>query len=283
METKTHVMAYPEDRLIYTEMTEVKTEVFLPEYVVKAVKERAETLEADVSVRAWWPYLYIFIEKDIGKEVNDCYDIAWSKTESDAMSDCEEKCGENEECRDKCIDEAKDETYKSCLEDVGDDIRPSIARTEQELNDVFQLYGIEADIETEWYHDVIEIRARLKGYSDIIPMEIGKNLLTHIVETSMAKTYTDIEMLTYKIVRPLIRYYGIEGFVKLVQNVSKDKMYISYIYDKLDNMRKYEITVEYNSDKIKFLITEEKGEKDWIITDIMMISVLSPIADLTPA
>ncbi|MCI4409965.1 MAG: hypothetical protein JHC26_12800 [Thermofilum sp.] len=278
-----HVMAYPESRLVYKEMLDVKTEVFLPEYVVKAVKERAEALEANVSVRVWWPYLYIFIEKDIGKEVDDCYDIAWSKTESDAMSDCDEKCGENEECRDKCIDVWKYETYKSCLEDIGDDIRPSIAKTTQELEDIFKLYGIEADIETEWYHDVVEIRIRLKGYNELVPMEIGKNLLAHIVEASMAKTYTDIEMLTYKIVRPLIRYYNVEGFIKLVQNVDKNKIYISRMYDKYDNVRKYEITVEYNDDKIRFLITEEKGKKDWEIIDIMMISVLSPVADLTPA
>jgi len=283
METKTHVMAYPEDRLVYKEMLDVKTEVFLPEYVVKAVKERAEVLEADVSVRAWWPYLYIFIEKDIGKEVDDCYDIAWSKTEGDALDDCEEKCGENEECHDKCMDVWKYETYKGCAEDIGDDIRPSITKTIQELEDVFKIYGIEADIETEWYHDVVEIRIRLKGYNELVPMDIGKNLLTHIVEASMAKTYTDIEMLTYKIVMPLIKYYGVDGFVKLVQNVDKSKTYISYVYDKLDNMRKYEITIEYGDDKIKFLVTEEKGEKDWIITDIMVISILSQVADLTPS
>ena len=287
MESKPHVFTYPESQLVYREMPEAKAEVYLPEYVVNMIKERAEALEAEVSVRLWWPFTYIFIEKDISKQVDDCFDIAWSKTESDALDDCQEKCGDNEECFDECLDVWKHETYKTCAEDIGDDIRPSITKTINELENVFKIYGIEADIETEWNYDIVTIKALLKGYSEIIPIEIGKTLFTYIVDASMAKTYTDIEKFAYKITRSLVRYYGFEGLVKLVQNIDKNKIYISRIYDEYEDengkVRKYEITVEYNEDKIKFYLTEEKKKDDWTITNVMVGSILSPIVDLTPS
>jgi tRNA(Ser,Leu) C12 N-acetylase TAN1 len=287
MESKTHVFTYPEDRLVYKEMPEAKAEVFLPEYVANTIKECAEVLDAEVSIRMWWPYVYIFIEKDISKQVDDCFDIAWSKAERDALSDCEERCGDDEKCHDECIDVWKHDIYNTCTEDVVDDIRPSITKTINELENIFKIYGIEADVEAEWNHDIIEIRARLKGYSEIIPIEIGKTIFTYIVNTSMAKTYTNIEKFAYAITSSLVRYYGFEGLVKLIKNIDMNKIYISRIYDEYEDengkVRKYEITVEYNEDKIRFYLTEEKKKDNWIITNVMVGSILSPIADLTPA
>ena len=283
MESKPHVFTYPEDRLIYREMPEVKAEVYLPEYVVNMIKERAEVLEAEVSVRLWWPFTYIFIEKDISKQVDDCFDIAWSKTESDALDDCQKKCGDNEECFDECLDVWKHETYKTCAEDIGDDIRPSITKTVNELENIFKIYGIEADIETEWNHDIIEIRARLKGYRDVVPMEIGQLLLMKIVDASMARTYKDRDMLTYKLTSFLYTHLSEGRFIELVMYLSKDNMRITRMLDNYNDLRRYEMVIEHNDIKIALYITEESKEGHWTITNIEAGYIEQGVADLTPA
>jgi len=280
---KTHMINYPEDRLVYKEMPEAKAEVLLPEHVVNTIKERAEVLEADVSVRIWWPYMYIFIEKDISKQIEDCYDIAWSKTEHDALDDCQEKCGDNDECFDKCMDVWKHSVYTSCLEDVGDDIRPSITKTINELENVFKIYGIKADVEAEWNHDIVTIRALLRGYDEIIPIEIGQLLLMKIVDASMAKSYKDRDILAYKLAEPLLRHLSIERLIELHQNLDRDHIHITKTLDNYEDIRRYEMIIEQGELKIYLHITEEKEREHWTITDLTVGAIENEVADLTPA
>jgi hypothetical protein len=282
MEPQTHEFTYPESQVVYKEIPEAKAEVYLPEYVAHVIQERAEMLGGKVSVRLWWPFTYIFIEKDISKEVEDCYDIAWSKAERDALNDCEEKCGDDEKCLDECIDVWKHSVYKGCLEDIGDDIRPSITKTIHELEHVFRLYGIEADIETEWYNDVVEIRARLKGYQEVIPMEVGQLLLMKVVDASMSKAYKDRERLTYKLTSPLHAYLTIEQLIKLVTALDKDNIRITRTLDSYNDLRRYEMIIEHEDLKISLLITEEKEGEYWEITNIELGYIQQTVVDLTP-
>jgi hypothetical protein len=283
METKPQIFTYPEERLIYKEVDGVKAEVFLPEYVVKTIKERAEVLEAEVSVRLWWPYVYIFIEKNLEEKINDCYDIAWSKTERDALNDCEEKCDDDEKCFDECIDVWKHSVYKGCLEDIDDEIRPSITKTVYELEHVFKLYGIEADIETEWNRDIVVIRALLKGYSEIIPMEIGQLLLMKIVDASMARSYKDRERLTYNLTSALYPHLTISRLIELYQNLDKDNIRITRTLDSYSDLRRYEMIIEDKDLKIALYITEERENNWWTITNITLGYIQQSVVDLTPA
>ena len=283
MEPKSQIFTYPEEQLIYKEMLEVKAEVFLPEYVVHVIRERAEMLEAEVSIRIWWPFTYIFIEKDLSEKISDCYDIAWSKAEQDALADCEEKCGDDEKCIEECMDVWKHSVYKGCVEDVGDEVRPSITKTVHELEHVFKLYGIEADIETEWQHDVVTIRARLNGYSNIIPMEIGQLLLMKIVDASMARSYKDRERLTYNLISALYPHLTISRLIELYQNLDKDNIRITRTLDSYDDLRRYEMVIEDRDIKIALYVTEERENNWWAVTNITLGYIQQSVVDLTPA
>jgi hypothetical protein len=283
MEPKTQIFTYPESELIYEEMGEVKAEVYLPEYVVKTVKEHAEMLGANVSMRLWWPFTYIFIEKDISKEVEDCYDIAWSKAERDALNDCEEKCGDDEKCLDECMDVWKHSVYKGCLEDIGDDIRPSITKAIAELEHVFKLYGIEADIETEWHGDVVEIKIRLNGYREVIPMKIGQLLLMKVVDASMAKAYKDRERLTYTLISALYPHLSEKRLIELVKSLEKSNIRINRMLDNYPELRRYEMVIEQGDVKIVLYITEESEKDYWAVTNITLGYIQQAVVDLTPA
>ena len=111
--------------------------------------------------------------------------------------------------------------------------------------------------------------------------ELGKALFNKMLEVTYTKYYTDIERFSREIVDFLLRFYKPEELEKLVNSIDKNKMYVSYIYDKDPYMFKYAITIEYGNDKIKFIITEEKIRDEWVITNVFGGSVLSLIADLT--
>jgi hypothetical protein len=283
MQPKSQIFTYPEERLIYKQVDGVKVEVFLPEHVVNVIRQRAEMLEADLLVRLWWPYVYIFIEKKLEEKINDCYDIAWSQTEQDALADCEEKCGDDKNCFDECIDVWKHSVYKGCLEDIGDEIRPSITKTTRELEHIFKLYGIEADIETEWIHDVVTIRALLRGYNEIIPMEIGQLLLMKIVDASMARSYKDRERLTYSLTSALYPHLTISRLIELYQNLDKDNIRITRTLDNYADLRRYEMLIEDKDLKIALYVTEERENNWWTITNITLGYIQQSVVGLTPA
>jgi hypothetical protein len=109
-------------------------------------------------------------------------------------------------------------------------------------------------------------------------VELGKTLLTHILNITFTKPYMDIEKVAYEIADALIKYYGPEEFAKLVQNVNRNKMRISHVHERLPYLWKYYVTMQYGNDVIRFLITEERKDDEWVVTDITVISILTPIS-----
>jgi hypothetical protein len=109
-------------------------------------------------------------------------------------------------------------------------------------------------------------------------VELGKTLLTHILNVTSTKPYMDIEKVAYEIADVLIKYYGPEGFAKLVQNVDRSKMHISHVHERLPYLWKYYVTMPYGNDIIRFLVTEERKDDEWVVTDITVISILTPIS-----
>jgi hypothetical protein len=174
--------------------------------------------------------------------------------------------------------------YKGCLEDIGDDLRPSITKTVHELEHVFKLYGIEADIETEWQHDVFEVRARLKGYSEVTPMEVGQLLLAKVVDASMSRSYKDRERLTFKLISTLYAELSMERLIELVKSLDKGHIRITRTLDNYSDVRRYEMVIEHEDIKIELYVTEEKEGNYWTISDIAVGSIgFKEVADLTPA
>ena len=109
-------------------------------------------------------------------------------------------------------------------------------------------------------------------------VELGKTLLTHILNVISTKQYMDIEKVAYEIANVLAGYYGLEGFAKLVQNVDRGKMHISHVHEKLPHLWKYYVTMPYGNDIIRFLVTEERKNDEWVVTDVTVISILTPIS-----
>jgi len=109
-------------------------------------------------------------------------------------------------------------------------------------------------------------------------VELGKTLLTHILNVTFTKPYMDIEKVAYEIANVLAGYYGLEEFAKLVQNINRNKMRISHTHERLPYLWKYYVTMQYGNDIIRFLITEERKDDEWVVTDITVISILTPIS-----
>jgi hypothetical protein len=109
-------------------------------------------------------------------------------------------------------------------------------------------------------------------------VELGKTLLTHILSATSAKPDMDVEKAAREIADALVKYYGLEEFIKLVQNADKNKTYISYVHERLPHLWKYYVTMLYGDDIIRFLITEERKDDEWVVTDITVVSILTPIS-----
>ena len=117
--------------------------------------------------------------------------------------------------------------------------------------------------------------------TQINPIDLGEALFKQMLNVANTRYYKGIKKFACEIAKFIMRYYGPEESAKLVQNLHKTKMYISHIYDNLPHMRKYSITIEYNDDKINFLITEKRKNDKWVITNVFPLIVVSRVPDLT--
>jgi len=108
-------------------------------------------------------------------------------------------------------------------------------------------------------------------------VELGKRLLAHVLGAASAKPDMDIEKAAHEIADALVKYYGLEGFIKLVQNVDRGKTHISHVHERLPHLWKYYVTMLYGDDIIRFLVTEERRNDEWVVTDVTVISILTPI------
>ena len=277
-ELKQHVFTYPEDQLIYQELGAKRASLILPYYFAKKVKEVAEELDAEVYADVWWPYTYITLIRDLEKEIEECVD----KSREEDEQYCKAECDEDQKCFEECIDDVRATAYHVCRDELVNELRPAFLDKARELEREAALYGIVTEPNVYIDHEGIKLKLRIIGYFEPILIELGKALFNKMLDVTYTKRYTDIERFSREIVSFLLRFYKPRELEKLVNNIDKSKMYVSYIYDKDPYVFKYEITMEYGHDKIKLIITEEKIHDEWVITNVFAGSVLSPIADLTP-
>jgi hypothetical protein len=283
MKDRIHVLSYPTTGFVYEKLAEAEAEVYLPEYVVKAVKEHADLIGGKVSVELWWPYVYIYIEKDVGKEVEACFEDAWREAEKDAVALCTERCGDDKNCHEECMDELRYDTYKGCRESVGDELRPKVVRAIHDLERIFRLYGIEAEVGERWYGDILAVEAKLTGYRMPILMDAGITILMRVVGASMAKSYRDREKLTYKLTSALYRHLSENQIFELAKHLDDNNIHITRMLDNYNDVRRYEMVITYKDIKIVLYVTEEKDGNYWVVTDVNVGYVEQAVADLTPA
>ena len=276
---KPHVINYPEEYMVYWKVEAEAVDFNLPYYFAKKIQNTAEVLGAEVYVGVWWPYAYVTIVRDLEKEVEECV----QENFEDSREECKKKCGDDQNCLEECDYEMRYNVWRACEESIVDDLRPKFADAAKEIESEAEIYGIAVKTHVMSDKEGLKLTIRLQGYSETPPIDLGKALFTQMLNVAKTQYYTNIEKFSREIAKFLMRYYGPEEFAKLVQNLHKSKMYISYIYDDLPQMRKYSITIIYNDDKISFLITEERKDDKWVITNVFPISVLSRVPDLTPA
>jgi hypothetical protein len=282
MNQKAGSFTYPEDGIIYWEIEAKRVDLNLPYHFAKKIQEAAEALDAEVYAGIWWPYLHITLIRDIEKDIEECMG-----NQADETADsCKEECGGDQKCFEECVDKTRLDAYNACREAIGEDLWPRFVEKARELKHIAELYGIVVQTGVAVDGEGIKLGLRLEGYRDAVPVRLGRKIFWRLLDVTYTKHFTDVEEFALPIVEFLVRVYGIDGLVKLAESLSKDKMRISHIYDEREDsdkpVRRYEVTVNYNGDKIKFLITEEKLDGRWVITSVAPIAVLSSVADLTP-
>jgi hypothetical protein len=283
MESKPHIFTYPEEYMVYWELEAERADFNLPYYFARKIKDISEELDAKIYVGIWWPYAYITLIRELEKEVEECVQKELEGNREDNERQCKETCGDDEKCVEECMNEIHHIVWRSCEENIANDLRPLFLEAAREIESEAEIYGIVAKTHVMSDGEGLKLKIRLEGYSEIIPLDLGKTLFTQMLNVTMTRYYTNVEKFSHDIAASLIKYYGLKGFVKLIQSIDKSKMYISHIYDNLPYLRKYDITLEYNDDRINFFITEERKNDKWVVTDVIVRSILSPIADLTPA
>jgi len=282
MNQKTGSFTYPEVGIVYWEIEAKRTDLSLPYHFAKKIQEAAEALDAEVYAGIWWPYLHITLIRDVGKDIEECVKNQMDETEGS----CREECGSDQKCFEECVSKTHADLYSACRESIADEWWPRFAEKARELAHEAELYGIVVQKGVFVDGEGIKLKLRLEGYRDVFPITLGRSVFYRMLDVTYTKHFTDAEEFARPIAEFLLRFYGIDGLVKLAESLSKDKMRISYIYDERGGLdgrtRKYEITITHGSDEIKFLITEEKHDDRWVITNVTPLVVLSPIADLTP-
>lgn len=283
METKHNVLTYPEEYMVYREVEAEEISFNLPYYFAKKIKDISEELGAKVYVGVWWPYAYITLIRELEKEIERCVENYMSENSKENRQYCKGECGKDQKCIEECIHEIRAASYYACRDELVDELRPAFLDKARELEKEAELYGIAMQTGVYADNEGLKLKIRLEGYSNIIPLNLGKALFYQMLDVALTKHFTNAEKFSREIVGFLIRFYKIEELETLAKTIDKSKIYISQIYEDCCSVRKYEITMEYNNNKIRFIITEEKKDDRWIITNITGISAVSPIADLTPA
>jgi hypothetical protein len=169
-----------------------------------------------------------------------------------------------------------------CEESIVDDLRPKFLDAAKEIESEAEIYGIIAKTHVMFDKEGLKLKIRLEGYSEIVPLDVVKTLLTQVIDAAKTKYFTDLEKLAYYVAKPLLRYYSINTLIKLIQTINKEDIKITKMLDNYDNLRRYEMTIYYNGDEIKLYVTEEKGKNYWLITNIAVGAILSQVPDLTP-
>jgi hypothetical protein len=283
MNKKAGSFTYPEVGVIYWEIEAKRVDLNLPYYFAKKIQEAAEELGAEIYADIWWPYLYVTLVRDVGKEVDECVE----KQMGEIADSCKEECGGDQECREECASKLRSEAYQACRDGIYDELRPQLIEKMRELVRTAELYGIVMQTGVFPDDESVKLRLRVEGYNDALPILVGRTIFYRLLDVAYTKHFTDADQFAYAIAEFLNRFYTADAMVKLAEGLSKDKMRISRMYEEGRGgdrpMRKYEVEIKDKDDTITFIITEEKIDGRWVITNVVPGSVLSSVADLTPA
>jgi hypothetical protein len=181
------------------------------------------------------------------------------------------------------MDERKYDVYVTCKESVGDELRPTIAEVVHSLERVFKLYGIEAEVDVKWYGDRLVIESKLVGYRTPVLMDAGIAILVRIIGASVSKSYKNREKLAYKLTSALYRYLSESQIFELAASLDDSNIRVTRAPDGRNDVRRYEMSIEWRDVKIVLYVTEENEGGRWIVTDIDVGYVEQTVADLTTA
>lgn len=108
-------------------------------------------------------------------------------------------------------------------------------------------------------------------------VKLGEALLNKMLSITFSKQYADISTSAYKVAKFLTEYFDSEELETLIKEVDEKKIQRTYIYENDRNIFKYHVMMEYKDYKITFIITEEKRDIEWVITNVEPGSVWIPI------
>jgi hypothetical protein len=283
MDQKACLFTYPEEYMVYLELGAKRVGIYLPYYFTKAIQNAAEDLGAEIHVDIWWPFIHVVLIRNLEKEVEECVKDVMNENREEDRQYCEGECGDDQKCIEECLDEIRAASYHICRDELVNKLRPAFLDKMRELKREAELYGIVMQTGVVADREGIKLKLRIEGYNDVVPLDLGKALFYQMLDVAHAKHFTDVEKFSHIITSFLIRFYKVEEMETLVKTIDKSKIYISRVYEDCCGTRKYEMTINYNDDKIKFLITEKKLNGRWVIVDVAPLAVLSSVADLTPA
>ena len=283
MGSKLGEFKYPETYILYRELEAKRVDLNLPYYFAKEVQNVAEDLDAEIYADVWWPYLYITLIRDIQKEAERCTEEEFESDKEHNEHYCRDICEGELHCAEACMDDIRVRIYRSCEEYIADDLRPKFFEAARKIEREAEVYGIIAKTHVYFDNEGVKLKVRLEGYMPVIPIDVGKTLVANLAKSTMTPYYADWEGLARDVVKALMRFFGINKLIALAHTLDKDSVKITRVIDSYDNLRRYEMTIEHEDDKITLLVTEEKGELHWLIKKIEVVKLEGKVADLTPA
>ena len=252
---------------------EVEAEIIgfnLPYYFARKIKDISEELGAKIYAGVWWPYAYITLIKELEKEIEECVQKEFEDNSEDGERQCRETCENDEKCVEECMDEMRYNAWRMCEESIVDDLRPKFLDAAKEIESEAEIYGIIAKTHVMFDKEGLKLKIRLEGYSEIVPLDVVKTLLTQVIDAAKTKYFTDLEKLAYYVAKPLLRYYSINTLIKLIQTINKEDIKITKMLDNYSDLRRYEMVIEDKDIKIALYITEERENNWWTITNITL-------------
>ena len=265
---------------------EVEAEIIgfnLPYYFARKIKDISEELGAKIYAGVWWPYAYITLIKELEKEIEECVQKEFEDNREDSERQCRETCENDEKCMEECMNEMRYNAWRICEESIVDDLRPKFLDAAREIESEAEIYGIIAKTHVMYNGDGLKLKIRLEGYSEIVPIDIAKTLLTQVIDAAKTKYFTDLEKLAHDIIKPLLRHYSVSALIKLIQTINKEDIKITKMLDNYSDLRRYEMVIEDKDIKIALYITEERENNWWTITNITLGYIQQSVVDLTPA
>ena len=107
-------------------------------------------------------------------------------------------------------------------------------------------------------------------------IELSETLLEKMSDATYSKQFADIKAFARKTAEFLSEYFSAEELERLVKEAGEVKAYRSYVYEDCCGVFKHHVVVECRDYKITFIVTEEKRDIEWVVTDIQPGTVWIP-------